>query len=259
MVKMILMVTQYSMVALFAAILLLALLRVVNVQTFLIVLLCFVAFFSVKALDSSIKFRGIRTSKEIQVSSVKELCSAIQYGDIIGFHKPRGFTWYENVVISTCTNHYYHHGIVLERNNQKYFYHSYGLDYQQERIQNGNAKQEDIVGIVGKWCTICEPLESYMEFMNELGSTFCIKRSGIPVSYSEEINRRSVERLTSQNFRIMGFHVMNCCIGLGEYLSHLPHAIPNPYPYYVTHVFAYNPISITRFYPIRETLYYKVT
>lgn len=250
---MLLATVQYSVGLLFVLVFILALLRVVDIKTLIVSLVLVIAFFSIKSVDSSIKIRGIQRNKEAHLGSVRALCSVIQSGDIIAFCKPKGFTWYENVFISICAESYFHHGIVVEHNNQKYFYHAYGKAFQQERITEGSGKAEHIVGSVFNWDMVLEPLESYLEFMHGLDSTFCIKRSGIPVIYSEEINQRTVSSLNAQDISIM-----NCCVGLGEFLSHLPAALPNPFPYYITHVLVYNPLHVTRYYPITQTLYYRV-
>lgn len=250
---MILATAQYSIMFLFVIILLLAMVRIVDRRTFVFALVAVIAFFSIKGLDSSNKIRGIQYTKETVLTSVAQLTSVMQSGDVIGFYKPQGFTWYENIFIATCAEHYFHHGVVVDYNNQKYFYHCYGEDYQQKRVEDGNAKPEHVVGKVFDWVLILEPLESYLDFMQDLGSTYCIKRRGIPATYTKEINQQVVSRLSSENIRIM-----NCCIALGEFLSHLPSSIPNPYPYYINHILVYNPLYVTKFYPIRETLYYKV-
>jgi hypothetical protein len=222
--------------------------------------------FCLLALDSAYKQR-ICARKQVQVSSIEELCRTLQPGDVLGFDVKTPHSWFMNVLISSLAETYYHQAIVMEHNGQKYIYHSYTKDVQEKRIEDGDSTRDHIVGEAVGWNVLLEPLENYLNYMDIQNSGnymgLRVLRSGVPITYSSEIKDKTINNIIENNtVRIKGKPVsvsmVNCCVFAGEYLLQIPNAIIPSLPYHVRQFFVFTPLSLKSLYPFREHLYYRM-
>lgn len=191
--------------------------------------------------------------KQVNLSSVQELCDKIQPGDMLGFHLRNEYGWFINLIISSLGESYVHHVIVLENKGVKYVYHAYPMYVQRDRIRVGDSTEDHILTQILGWAILLEPLDSYLTYMNKSDMGVRVYRSGIPLSYSSEIHHSVVQTLTDKT--ILTLH---CCIVLGEYLKKLRIFKSSTLPHYLTHTLVYTPTGIETIYQTREEFYYQI-
>lgn len=208
--------------------------------------------FGLLSLHSSVK--EYLCKKEETEVSIQEFCDQIQPGDLLGFINKDAFTWWKYILITSLAESYLHHSVVLEHNGRKYVYHAYDTSCQQKRIEDGDSKEEYIVGKFMDWDILLEPLESYIQYIKRYNTGIRVQRPYTSsLSYSSEINTKVVESLQEKN--LLACH---CCIFVGEYLSRLSYSKNNYMPYYINHVLVYIPNSLDVIYPIKEKIYYRL-